>query len=683
MKDNIRFSVKFNVFALVLGSLIILAVHSNISGQTPASPQAQSPQSSQQTNSTAVAPTITSGAQDDRVRRAQGYAKLLEGQRYLSGVREEGTTAAVALRSAQQAFEQAIVLYPKLTEAYTALAETHLYLGNAEEAERRAGEAVKLDANNFGSHRILSRIYTERAGLRENQIDASFASKAISELREAARLKPEDAEAWALLGELYEATGKTDEAINAFSQWLAAPAPLDSRFYRYITGGRELSPAAAAARLGQALLRAGRTKEAITALRRAVQLDSSNREYAEALGQAIAQSDDPAEALGELEKIAAGDPSNVNSQLLLARAKARAGRTDEAISDLKKSIARFPNEEDTVELRLELAQLLSDALRYDEAITAYKDALRVGGIGSQPIATTEQRTFAVQIYGRIIDLQRQAGRDQDARASIERLRSLIGNDNPLVDYQLVTYLRDSRKLTEALEVVRGARRRFPQISEFLRLEAYVLTDLGKVDEAATLLRTQLSNGTQDYNTYVTLASLYTQAGRGREAVESARKALELAGQQPGLQTQAQLVLASAQERAGDPKGAEDSLRQVLRREPANSTALNNLGYYLTERGEKLNEALEMILRAHRAEPTNSSFLDSLGWVYFKLNRVVEAEKYLTEAVRRDSTSATVQEHLGDLYQKLGKSEQARAAWQRALTLSTEAEETARIKAKLK
>ena len=87
-------------------------------------------------------------------------------------------------------------------------------------------------------------------------------------------------------------------------------------------------------------------------------------------------------------------------------------------------------------------------------------------------------------------------------------------------------------------------------------------------------------------------------------------------------------------------------------------------------------------RAVRAEPTNGSFLDSLGWVHFKLGQLDEAEKHLSDAARRSPRSATIHEHLGDLYQKRGKTEEARTAWQKALSLSVEPAETTRLKTKL-
>jgi len=48
----------------------------------------------------------------------------------------------------------------------------------------------------------------------------------------------------------------------------------------------------------------------------------------------------------------------------------------------------------------------------------------------------------------------------------------------------------------------------------------------------------------------------------------------------------------------------------------------------------------------------------------------------------DAASATIYEHLGDVYLKQGKSELAKASWQKALTLSSDTDQIAAIKAKL-
>ena len=500
--------------------------HTETPVATPASSKQTANSSAQ--NDTAQASNGIQAA-TPRERRAQAYAKLLEGQRYLLNARRNDTDS---IKLAQQAFQQAALLDPTIAEAHTALAEIAFFsLQDLTQATREAGIAAGIDRDNLGAHRLLSRIHSIKSGMPEGRLDKTMVEHAVVELREVARLYPSDAESWALLGEFYFATGRNDEAIDAFTHWSAAPAATDTRIFQFITNGRELSPDAAAARLGEALTNAGRTTEAIAAIRRAISLNPDNREYLLLINSAFeAGGSKDSGALAELQRMVTADPTNTTALQLLARAKARNGH---------------------------------------------------------------------------------------------------------------------------------------------------------VDEAVELLRSRLNGSIEDFNYHLMISYLYNQAGRGNEAVAAARKALELApASRQEMATNALLALSSAQERAGDAKGSEESLRSILSKEPDNATALNNLGYFLVERNERLDEALGMIQRAVRAEPTNASFLDSLGWAFFKLGRFEEAERNLIEAARLDQTSAAIQEHLGDIYQKRGKNELARAAWQKALSLSFAQDGTTRIKAKL-
>lgn len=620
-----------------------------------------------------------------REKRAAAYAKLMEGQRFLTTITR--TNMDANLRRAKQAFQESAQLDPTLAEAHTALAWAAFYYPpyDFDEAQREAQIAVGINSNNFGAHRLLSRTLIIKSGLREGKLNPSIAEKSIAELREVVRLNPNDAEGWALLGEFYFATDKINDAIEAWTKWSAAPGSLEPRFYQAVTNGRELSPESAAARLSQAYMRAGRYPEATAAIRRALYLDPDNKEYLDILSQALsAGGSGDAGAITELQRMSEASPSNMTALRALARAQARAGRMDDAAATLRAGLARKGvTEEDRVQLRVELATMLSDAERYNDAATVYEEMLKDRGITDAPLASEEEREVATELFQRIINLQKNAGRSSDAVATINRMRRVLGKEDATADLLYIELLRDEGKRREALQAAQAGRKNFPAQAEFLSLEAQALTDLGRIDEAVTLLRSQLKGSVQDFNTYLVISSLYTQAGRGREGVEAARKALELApaGQQQ-YQSAALLTLASAQERAGDTKGSEESIRRVLEKEPDNATALNNLGYFLVERNERLTEALEMIQRAVRAEPTNSSFLDSLGWAYFKLGKLDDAERELRKAARLDPTSSTINEHLGDLYQKQGKTAEARAAWQKALTLSTESDETARIKAKL-
>ena len=123
---------------------------------------------------------------------------------------------------------------------------------------------------------------------------------------------------------------------------------------------------------------------------------------------------------------------------------------------------------------------------------------------------------------------------------------------------------------------------------------------------------------------------------------------------------------------GDFHGAEKIYYEIFKIDPEYDLALNNYSYILAERGEKLNEALEMSNKAVKKRPRNGSYLDTLGWIYYKLNRFEESLKYLKEAVdineEEEGPHPVVLEHLGDIYLKLGDIKNAHYFWKRALEL---------------
>jgi tetratricopeptide (TPR) repeat protein len=634
-------------------------------------------------------PQTQQGAQpSERERRAQAYAKLLEGQRYYADLREGRTFTVERLQRMQAAFRRAAELDPTLAEARTALAEVALYmLDDHAQAEREALAAISISRDNLGAHRVLSRIYTLRSQLGTDQFDRATAEKAVASLREVTRISPNDAEGWALLGELQLAVGRQSEAIEALQKWATLPQSIDTRFYQIVTRGRDLNAASANARLVEVYLSAGRTAEALAAVRRALAIEPENQRYLELLGTVLdaAGTADTA-VFNDLRSVVNQQPQNIAAVTTLARAQARAGRTDEAAATLRAGIeAQRPQAvREKARLMVVLAETYEAGARFADSAATYEELLKIQNLGDGPITAPDQREAATELLRRITSARQKAGQGEQALAALDRMRRLLGDDEPIIYLERVSLLRAERRQQEALDVIRTARQRFPENFEVLQAEAETLTELGRADDAVALVRSRLKGDAGDFRVYYVLSGVQLEAGRAADAVTSARKALELVPTGANALTHATLfLLSSAQERAGDPRGSEESLRRVLASDPNNATALNNLGYFLVERGERLEEALEMIKRAVRAEPTNASFLDSLGWAHYKLGQLGEAERYLSEAARRNPTSPAIQEHLGDLFQRLGQNEKARAAWQKALTLTNAPADVNRIKVKLR
>ena len=635
--------------------------------------------------------------------REAAYVGLMEGQRfYLQAINAQSPGGLFA---AKEAFRKAVELNPNLAEGYTALAEIAWLSfrvlrvrgaergkdSDLEETIAAAGAAIKVSPDSFRARQLLAMAFTEKSNLQQGNLNTEFADKAIAEWKSVARIDPRNAEAFAILNLFYEKMRKPTERIEALKNWLAASSPIDSRYYQSIAQTREtLSPDNALLKLGKALLEAGRAAEAIEFLSRAIADNPQNEQATELLREAIESGDfsNSSIVMDALRQVIFANPKNSVLVLLLADLQMRGGKTDEAVKILLEAIAKMPAGEDSAvaDLQVKLGDIYLENERYADAAAAFQTALKLRKIESS-IVTEEELGFAMNAYEKIVRSYKNANRLPEAKAAIEKAKILLGKDDTFADDLLIDFYRETGKRDEALKLVRERRSRYREDYGLLRLEAGILTEMGRVDEAVALIKPLLNKTSEnpspqydDFTNYIFMATLYTEAKRGREAIQTANQAFAAARNEEEKQI-AKTVLASAQQVSGDFVSAEATLRALLKQTPRNPMALNNLGYFLVERNVKLAEALSLIQQAVEIDPTNPSYLDSLGWAYFKLGKFVEAEKYLKNAARLTS-SATTFEHLGDVYQKLNKTELAKANWRKALNLIFDKAAADRLKLKL-
>ena len=117
---------------------------------------------------------------------------------------------------------------------------------------------------------------------------------------------------------------------------------------------------------------------------------------------------------------------------------------------------------------------------------------------------------------------------------------------------------------------------------------------------------------------------------------------------------------------GEDTKAFDAYDRTLRNNPDNALVLNNYAYYLSLHGERLEEALEMAIRANELEPDNVYYTDTYAWVLYKLGRYKEAEKMMKKCLGLEKDpSGTNLEHYGDILFKLGKTDEAKTYWNKA------------------
>jgi len=634
--------------------------------------------------------------------RRQAYARLMEAQRFMLDAGRQRSQAAVAsnVRTARESLMASLNADPELSEGYTLLAETwvnpSVLPNDVDEAIALAELGIRTNKNNFGAHRLLARLYTFKSRLNSSTLDQSNAEKAIAEWKEIARLDPRNAEAWAFLSELYGAIKRPNDRIDALKKWQASATPLDRQFYQSIMRGQDdLSPENAGKKLGTALIEAGRVPEAVEVLSQIVADDPEDERSVDELRDALASADTKtaAAAIESLRQAAYANPGNFSLVRLLADIQAKSGNLADAVKTLDSAVTKtIPTDRaSAAALQVSIGDIYASADKFTEASAAYEKSFTVRGLDGAQTLDQDEREFAMGVFDKLITLYKRSDRIQDAKNVILRARKMLGSDDLFADRQLISLYQETGDRAAALSLVQTLRQKKPDDLTLLRLEASLLGAGGHVDKAVELIQKRIATPDQaksttprlddDFSNYLFISQLYEDAGRAPESVAAAEKALGLANGSDQKQI-AEMMLATAQQAAGKYVEAETILHDVLKQTPGNPIALNNLGYFLLERGERYSEALELIQKAIKTDPTNPSYLDSLGWAYFKLDKLSDAEKTLAEAATLDYASGTIQEHLGDVYEKQGKKELARAAWKRASRLLWRDDDMARVNQKL-
>lgn len=183
------------------------------------------------------------------------------------------------------------------------------------------------------------------------------------------------------------------------------------------------------------------------------------------------------------------------------------------------------------------------------------------------------------------------------------------------------------------------------------------------DKAEQRLKSLSKSFASQISVYEMLSSLRLQQKKYKVLLQETEKALDLGFSQVILFNR-----AVAFESLKKFDLLDETLSLLLREEPENAEALNFYGYSLADRGERLEEAQSMILRALKLRPNDGYYLDSLAWVYFKQQQYQKAIQYQSRAVELIPADPVMQEHLGDMHWAANNYEAARKYWAKALEL---------------
>jgi tetratricopeptide (TPR) repeat protein len=601
----------------------------------------------------------------------------------LAHVYEEQVAVYGRSELANKAIEEyrlAIEADPTSEYLTSALAELYAKTGRIRDAVMEAQDILKRDPGNLEAHKLLGRIYLRSLGdIQAGQGSQNVLKLAIDQYEQIIKIEPDDVDDHLLLGRLYRLNNDLQKAEGEFK----TAVKLDPNSEEAVTtlaylyneegdtarAGEVLSSIPDAARSAKLYSALGYTyeqqkqyKNAISAYRKAIELDRENLDAIRGLAQNLSNDGQTDAALEQYKVIADANPEDWQTYLRISDIYRKSGKFDLALENLKKAQSMAP---DSLEAPYNIAAVYQVQGRYDEAIQVMQDLLKKSEKtdGSYTQAEKNNRSVFLERLGTIF---RDNNNDPQAIETFRKMLAL-GDENAERGYQqIIDTYREAKQWQQATDSAKEAVQKLPNNRALKMVYASQLADMGQPDAGLDQVKSLLKGTPEDRDVYITLSQMYSRLKRWPEAEQALDKAEPLSTKDEDKQY-IYFLRGSTYERQKKYEPAEEMFRKVLAGDPQNATALNYLGYMLADRGIKLEEALGFIKKAVDLDPTNGAYLDSLGWAYFRLGKFESAEDSLIKASQRIGTDPTVQDHLGDLYQKTGRLKLAAAHWERAIS----------------
>ena len=640
-----------------------------------------------QTNSSSAAPQASqpdskpAQSAPHKVDKAAAYYHYTLAHMYEEMVTAYGRSD-LAVKATEE-YRLAIEADPSSEFLTSALAELYVKTGRIADAVREAQDIIKRDPKNLEAHKLLGRIYLRSLGdMPGGNGTDNILKLAIDQYEQIVKLDPDSVDDHLLLGRLYRLNNDLQKAENELKTAIkldpSSEEAVTTLAMLYTDEGdtahalKVLSSVPDTAKsaklyaaLGAAYEQRKEYKSAIDAYKHSIVLDRDNLDSIRGLAENFLNDGQLDAALEQYKVIADSNPEDAQTYIRIAEIYRREGKYDLALENLKRADTLVP---DTMDVPYSMAAVYQAQGRYDEAIKLLQDLLK-------KTEKTEAGSSNGDRNNRAIFIERlgMVYREQENySAAIDTFRKMLtlGDENTRQGYQeIIDTYREAKQWPQATAAAKEAVQKLPNDRDLRMVLDAQLADMGQVDQAVADIRSMIKGGPEDRDIYVRLGIIYTRAKRWNDAAEALNKAEQISTKADD-KSYVYFLRGDLYQRQKMFDQADSEFRKVLAttspNDPQSAATLNYLGYMNADRGVKLDESLNFIKQAVTFDPNNGAYLDSLGWAYFKLGKYDLAEDNLNKAAVHMSYDPTVQEHLGDLYQKTGRLKLAAAHWDRAV-----------------
>jgi tetratricopeptide (TPR) repeat protein len=501
-------------------------------------------------------------------------------------------------------------------------------------------------------------------------------TKAITQFAKVLQKDPNNAAAQYSTANALLKTGKTAEAIPYATK--AYSLDNQNKFYALL--------------LAELYVKQKRYGEAEQLYEGLVKKGAENAEYGVELAAIYLFNEKPDKALEAYNKVERELGLNEEITRQKQRIYLKQNKIDKAVEEAEKLVASEPTDPDYL---LEGAELLIANDRADQAITWIDRALKLSA------DLPQAHVLLADIYRKKGDMARvtkelnqvlanpnlEAGlkarilssyvgmtgespaAQQDALGMAQNLAKSSPND-PKTQVMLADLLMQQGKKKEARDAYAKAAQLDGSIYEVWGALLQLDGELNQVDSLLVHSEKALEVfPTQGLFWYSNgSANLFKRKyQQAVDALEESKKLLVSSGNtelKKGIDAQ----LGDAYNGLGDHAKSDESYEAVLKVDPLNDHVLNNYSYFLSLRKENLPRALQLGQKLVERNPTNATYLDTYAWVLYVSKDYAKAKQYLEKALADPANlSGTIIEHYGDVLYQLGQPDKAMEQWKQAKT----------------
>ena len=247
------------------------------------------------------------------------------------------------------------------------------------------------------------------------------------------------------------------------------------------------------------------------------------------------------------------------------------------------------------------------------------------------------------------------------------------NNQILYQFIIIEKSLDLKLFQEVLNICNALlkEKHEPRIRDhILYQKVLALIGLKRIGEALKISYNMTQNNTLNLKIYELLINVSAALGYYQDTLNYFSKIMSF----PSVQSDSALLSRLYTDRSGvyyqmnRQKEMIDDLQKAISLNDKNVEALNSLGYELIDKEIDIAKGLELVQKANQLAPQKAYITDSVAWGYYKSGQYEKAVRFAETAVRQAHDSAVINMHLGDIYQKLNRKNEALAQYRKALMM---------------